>query len=388
MKKDKEKQQEGKLTFLQRLTKFFSKINVALTVMMIVATVLCYSAAYINPDKFPLSALAGMAYPYVLVLDMLYMLLLAFLKKYSAFIMLATIGAGYKFIDITVQLNPMHYVDDFDESDSSFSLMSFNVRLLDRYNWIKGKNDTRTKIFEFLKYESPDVMCFQEFYNNSKDSITNEQIISQLLQSGYIARDYNPADTKHNTNKGYRIFSKYPLSCTTPIFDHTDNIIGIYADIEFQGQKARIFNIHLRSIKLGYDDYDFIDQIDKKNNSEQVSGVRNIYNKLTKAYAMRVRQAEMVRRLMENSPFPVILCGDFNEPPVSYCYREIRRNDLLDAFCESGAGWGSTVRLKFLRFRIDYIIHSPMLESTGFATHRENLSDHYAISCKFKFRQL
>lgn len=387
MKKDKEKQPEGKLTFLQRLTKCFAKINVALTVLMIVATVLCYSAAYINPDKFPLSALAGMAYPTVLVLDVLYMLLLAFLKKYSAIIMLVTICAGFKFIDITVQLSPLHYIEAFEESDSSFSFMSFNVRLLNRYNWIKGKSDTRTKIFEFLKYENPDVMCVQEFYNNSSDSVTNEQIIGELLQSGYISRDYNPADTKHKTNKGYRIFSKYPLSCTTPIFDHTDNLIGIYADVDFKGRKARIFNVHLRSIKLGYDDYDFIDQIDKKNNSEQVSGVRNIYNKLTKAYSMRVRQAEEVRRMVENSPFPVILCGDFNEPPVSYCYREMRGDDLLDAFCESGTGWGGTVRLKFLKFRIDYIIHSPMLESREFKTHRENLSDHYAISCKFKFKK-
>lgn len=388
MEKDKEKQEntKEKLSFWQRVLRFFGKINVALTICLIVATVLCYSAAYVNPDKFPLSGLAGMAYPIVLVIDVLYVLLLAFLKKYSTFIMLAVIGAGYKFIDRTVQLNPMHYVDDFDDNDSSFSFMSFNVRLLDRYNWIKSKNDTKTKIFEFLKYENPDVICFQEFYNNSKDSITNEQIISELLQAGYIARDYNPADIQHNTNKGYRIFSKYPLSCTTPIYDHTDNIIGIYTDVEFKGNKARIFNIHLRSIKLGYDDYDFIDQIDKKNNSEQVSGVRNIYNKLTKAYSMRVQQAELIRRLMENSPFPVILCGDFNEPPVSYCYREIIGNDLCDAFCESGTGWGGTVRLSLMRFRIDYIVHSPALESRAFDTHHENLSDHFAISCKFKFR--
>ncbi len=385
MEKDKEKQ-ENKKSLWQRLKALFFKINVAVTVMLALATLLCYSAVYVNPDKFPLPALAGMAFPYVLALDVLYALLLVFAKKYTAFLMVAVIGLGYKFIDTTVQLNPLHYIDDFDDNDSSFTMMSFNVRLLDRYNWIKGKNDTKTKIFEFLKYESPDITCFQEFYNNSKDSITNEQIISGLLQTTHIARDYNPEDTMHNTNKGYRIFSKYPLSGVTPIFDHTDNVIGIYADVDFKGSKARIFNIHLRSIKLGYDDYDFIDQINKKKNSEQVSGAMNIYNKLTKAYAMRVKQAEMMRHLIDSSPYPVVLCGDFNEPPVSYCYRAITGDDMCDAFCESGTGWGGTVRLKFLKFRIDYIIHSPILESRAFATHRENLSDHFAISCKFKFR--
>ncbi|MBQ2099406.1 MAG: hypothetical protein II480_14595, partial [Bacteroidales bacterium] len=101
MEKDKEKQVE-KPKFLQRLAKFFSKINVALTIALILATLMCYSAAFVNPDKFPISGLAGMAYPFVLVIDVLYMLLLAFHKKYSAFIILAVIGAGYKFIDRTV----------------------------------------------------------------------------------------------------------------------------------------------------------------------------------------------------------------------------------------------------------------------------------------------
>ncbi|MBR3712204.1 MAG: hypothetical protein IKM98_03290, partial [Bacteroidales bacterium] len=90
MEKDKEKQEntKEKLSFWQRVLRFFGKINVALTICLIVATLLCYSAAYVNPDKFPLSGLAGMAFPFVLVIDVLYMLLLAFLKKYSTFIML------------------------------------------------------------------------------------------------------------------------------------------------------------------------------------------------------------------------------------------------------------------------------------------------------------
>ena len=362
-----------------------SKIKLWAIILLVVCTLLSYSAVIVNPDVFPLPALAGIAFPYLLMVDVVFTLLLILAKKRSAIVMILLLAVGYKFIQSTVQLNPLHYIDDFDENDESFSIMTFNVRLLDRYKWIKGKADTRTKIFEFLKYESPDITCFQEFYNNAGDSITNEDIIRDLLQAKYIARDYNPSDTLHNTNKGYRIFSQFPLANVTPIFDTTDNLIGIYADTDFRGHKARIFNFHLRSIKLGYDDYDFIDQIQTKNNSEQVSGIMNIYRKLRKAYALRVSQAAMLRKLIDESPYPVVLCGDFNEPPVSYCYNKILGKDLVDAFCQSGTGWGGTIMVKLFSFRIDYIFHSPQIESRSFSTHHENLSDHYSVSCKLKF---
>jgi len=293
---------------------------------------------------------------------------------------------GWKMILTTIQLNPMHYMDDLNEEDSTFTFMSFNVRLLNRYNWIKSKQDTKNKIFEFLNYENPEIVCFQEFYNNDKDSITNQDMIKELLESEYIVRDYNPEDTTHKTNKGYIIFSQFELNNKQPIFDHTDNMIGLSVDANIYNQKIRIFNVHLKSIKLEYDDYDFIDQIGNKNNKEQLTGIGTIYTKITKAYDTRVKQAVLLDSLIRKSPYPVIICGDFNEPSVSYCYKRIRGN-LTDAFCESGTGFAETMRIKFLNFRIDYILHSQSLTSKRFRTHKENLSDHFAISCKFKINK-
>lgn len=371
-------------TVWQKTARFIKKINVVVAILLAIVTLTAYLAVFLNPESCPIPAIVGMGYPYILIVDVVYTLFLIFVKKWTALLMLAVLIPGYKCIDATVQVNPLHYVEDFDDDDSTFSIMSFNVRLLDRYNWIKGKNDTRTKIFEFLRYESPDIVCFQEFYNNSKDSITNEMIIQDVLGTSYIVRDYNPDDKKHSTNKGYRIFSKFPLGKVQPIFDQTDNLIGIYVDAQILDRKVRIFNFHLKSIKLGYDDYDFIDQIEQKNNQEQVSGVMNIYGKISKAYSIRTRQAQIINSLVEQSPYAVVLCGDFNDPPVSYCYRTIKGKGLQDAFCESGTGFGGTIRIKFLSFRIDYIMHSKVLESRNFKTFRENLSDHYAISCKLK----
>ena len=382
MKDKKESKFERITGWCSRLIK---KINVTVTVLLVTVTLLSLSSTVLSPVKYsPLPAFAGLGFPYILIIDIIYTLLLIFAKKWTAVVMVFILALGHKKINETVQLNPVHYLEDFSREDSSFTFMSFNVRLLDRYNWIDANGGTKNKIFEFLKYESPEIVCFQEFFNNSKDSLTNGELIRDILKTDYVIRDYDEKDTLRKTDKGYIIFSKYPIANRRPVFDFTGNLIGISVDADIFGKKVRIFNIHLKSIKLGYDDYDFIDKIENKNNKEQISGLGNIFTKISNAYQIRVKQAEYVRILIKQSPYPVILCGDFNEPPVSYCYNEIVKSGLEDAFCKSGTGFGETMRVKFLHFRIDYILHSKSLESKRFRTHRENLSDHYAISCKFK----
>ena len=357
------------------------------TVVLILVTLLAYGAVFVSPDVFQFPQYVGMGYPFILAVDVVYAIVLAVIKRKAAIIMAALVLLGFGFIRDTVQLKPTAYFDSHDyanHDDSSFNIMSFNVRLLDRYNWIKGKNDTRQKIFEFLQFVSPDIICFQEFYARYADSVNNETIIRDILNAPYIIRDYNTDEHWLKTDKGYVIFSRFKLENRRYIIDSANNINGITADADVYGKKLRIFNIHLKSIHLGYDDYSFIDSLDRKNNSKNMSGFKNIYQKIGAAYSERCMQATVIDSMIKASPYPVVVCGDFNEPPVSYCYNKVRGN-LDDAFCESGTGFGTTMSLKFLNFRIDYILHSPELQSRGFVTHPEHLSDHCAISCNIKF---
>ena len=368
------------------IIKVLSRAKYYLTAFLVLVTLMAYSAVFISPDVFQFPQFVGMAYPFILAVDVIYAIVLAVIKRKAAIVMAVTVFIGFAFVRNTVQLKPTAYFDSNDyanHDDSSFNVMSFNVRLLDRYNWIKGKNDTRQKIFEFLQFVSPDIICFQEFYARYADSVNNETIIRDLLNAQYIIRDYNTDEHWLKTDKGYVIFSRFKLANRRYIIDSANNINGITADADIYGKKIRIFNIHLKSIHLGYDDYRFIDSLDHKNNSQNMSGFKNIYQKIGAAYSERCMQAAVIDSMIKASPYPVVVCGDFNEPPVSYCYHKVR-GDLSDAFCESGKGFGTTMSLKFLNFRIDYILHSPELRSRGFTTHPEHLSDHCAISCNIK----
>src|SRR5690606_23644184 len=90
-------------------------------------------------------------------------------------------------------------------------------------------------------------------------------------------------------------------------------------------------------------------------------------------------QVELISRHALSSPYPVIICGDFNDSPVSYSYNTITQN-FTDAFGESAYGIGNTYRGKFPSFRIDYIFHDKRFNSGNYITHPESISDHHSIS--------
>ena len=83
---------------------------------------------------------------------------------------------------------------------------------------------------------------------------------------------------------------------------------------------------------------------------------------------------------MQSSPYPIILCGDFNDTPLSYAYNTISAN-LKDTFKESGKGIGQTF-VKIPALRIDYILHEKKIRSLNYKQHKKKLSDHYAVSCE------
>jgi len=84
------------------------------------------------------------------------------------------------------------------------------------------------------------------------------------------------------------------------------------------------------------------------------------------------------------SKYPVIVCGDFNDTPVSYTYRKMK-SGLKDAFVNIGAGTGNTYLGSFPSFRIDYIFHSQQFKTIDFERIEARLSDHYPIICHLEY---
>jgi endonuclease/exonuclease/phosphatase family metal-dependent hydrolase len=292
-----------------------------------------------------------------------------------------TILVGYPQLSNQVRLN--FWRGQPLPAAGSFKLLSFNTRLFDLYQWT-NRGDTRHRIFRMLQQENPNILCIQEFYTSStRKGLNNLDSVRQLLKAPYIHSVYT--DTKHGTDHwGIAIFSKYPMVRKGKIFFHeVTNNLCIYADIKIGPDTVRVYNVHFQSNRFRKEDYEFLGR-PNEHQSKWIAS-QNILNRLKTGSIKRSRQVDRVADHIEKSPYPVIICGDFNDPPSSYTYNRISSH-LQDAFVEAGFGLGNTYNGIIPLLRIDYILHSPRITSAAFRVIDVNYSDHFPITCQMELK--
>jgi endonuclease/exonuclease/phosphatase family metal-dependent hydrolase len=111
------------------------------------------------------------------------------------------------------------------------------------------------------------------------------------------------------------------------------------------------------------------------------SNIRLMIDKLRIAFPKRAEQAITVMKHVSTSPFPVVICGDFNDTPLSYTYNQFNKS-MVDAFRNCSTGIGPTYVGRVPAGRIDYIFHTPDLNSMNFKIQDGVHSDHRAVSCR------
>ena len=175
------------------------------------------------------------------------------------------------------------------------------------------------------------------------------------------------------------IYSKYKILSRVKLKFNDSYNTSIYSDIKVENDTVRIFNNHLQSVRLSRENNQFLDSLMLKPEN-RLDGFKNISYRLKEAFVKRVDQTTEIQSIVEQTNYPIVICGDFNDPPNSYTYHELRKG-MSDAFVESGIGNGvSFTGRKPFAFRIDYILHNSSFISKNFKTHKVDYSDHYPIS--------
>lgn len=341
-----------------------------------------YISTYISPAFHWVFGFITLAYPLILFGNILFLLYWPFFRWKLIFISGLTILAGFSQFSATIHPG---LPGTEKKPEGGIKIMSYNVRLFDLYNWSHNLR-TRNLIFNLLKQESPDIICFQEFYYSDAGDFRNLDTLIQFQPA--VNYHIGILKTLRNTDHwGIATFSRYPIINKGSIVFNNANSetfnTCIYTDVVLpENDTVRIYNVHFQSIQFDYEDYKFIENPQKSDEEKQLESSKKILRRLKYAFEKRANQAEIVSRHVRSSPYPVLVCGDFNDPPVSYTYRQIAdRNDLLDAFTESGYGIGNTYAGTFPSYRIDYILHHKNFSSAGYRTIRQKLSDHYPIVC-------
>lgn len=361
-------------------TRIHEKLLLVLNFIAAVALLLSNIAGTVSPDQLWFLAFLGLAHIPLLLINIFFIFLWIFLlRKWvigSLLVVLVSwghIGTHFRFRskEITVQ------------SSDTLKIMSFNVRLFDLYQWKnKTKYKTRSRIFRMIKEQHPDLLCFQEYYSNPLKGFDVKDTLYHLdnLKYSFVA---NFKSLEALKEWGIAIYSRYPMINQQRVpFTNSIGSYFQYADICKQSDTIRIFNIHFESIHFGQEDYLFMNDLGNQYSDRQnlIEKGQRIFFKIGSAFARRAEQVETVRRYVASSPYPVVLCGDFNDTPASYVYNRLT-TELKDSFCESGSGLSGTYPNLFFPMRIDYILHSiDSFSAFRYNVINEDLSDHLPIT--------
>jgi len=360
----------------------FTKIAFFVNIIFAISLLVSYLAVYVSPDKFWLIAFFGLAYPFLLLINLLFFIFWLILFKKGLFLSLIIILFGFNYINKTIQFSSKHLKEDSE----SIKVLSYNVRLFNIFKPAKNDKEilkNRNDIFNVIREDSSDILCFQEFVSDKLEKFTTLDTILKFQNAKNYNIVYSLNNNKKRFSSGIVTFSKYPIINKGKVkFNEKSDNLCIFSDIVKETDTIRIYNVHLESIRLSKEDEMFYE--DFGNQSEQTEfklGVRKIFAKLKHAFIKRASQARSIAEHIRQSPYPVIVCGDFNDTPTSYAYHIISEN-LKDAFVESGIGIGNSYNGKFPSFRIDYILYSNDFSAYDFEVKSADYSDHYPIIAK------
>ncbi len=350
----------------------------------------------INPAQFWPMGLLGLATPFIAAANVFFIILWVLFGKWRR-VLLSTICIVICWNIFSVGLAANVGTNKSISTNKKIKIVSYNVRLLDYYNWSGNKN-TRKLLLNFLKEKNADVLCLQEFFS-SGDSSAFQNVKDIMKLCGY---NTYAANKNFETKRGFfgdiiftkhHIFNQVSVQLDSGVHAHNFQ----YADVAcFNHDTIRVYNLHMQSVQFSKEDMAVLQNPqapiieNKKAKKEQQAKTqlgqgKIIVKKLRRSYARRGMQADAIQNSMKLSPYPILLCGDLNDIPSSYTYFTLRGN-LKDAFLDAGNGIGRTYIGLSPVLRIDNIFYDDnALQVLQFDRDKVYYSDHFPIEADFVF---
>lgn len=337
--------------------------------VLVLLTLSSYLSIYLDPGLFwPISILA-LFYPWLLLLNIIFIISWVFLRKPYFFYSLGCILVGWHFLSNFVGFN---LESTTSNTDNAIRVMSYNCHALHPVKGPRGSWKIH-HLSQLVAEQEADIVFFQEFPILSRIADPLAKELAEKCGLKYTYRE---------PRKSLALFSKYPIGKKNVKYFTNDANGYQYADLSIDEQTIRVYNIHLQTNALS----GIANKVAKEGNLQeketwlQIKGMIGRYKKSAKT---RGQQAGEIATGIQRSPHPVILGGDLNDVPFSYTYHQLSKN-LQDAFTEKGSGLGITFNGSIPALRIDYLLSSPSFKVLDHKILEEDRSDHFPIISTFQ----
>ncbi|MFV0238193.1 MAG: endonuclease/exonuclease/phosphatase family protein [Flavobacteriales bacterium] len=257
-------------------------------------------------------------------------------------------------------------IRESEQTQGDISIMSYNIKEFTPYQDVYQREDLylfNKKYRTLIEEESPDILCLQEF---------SERGGKLRLRYPYYILNSKLQD---KVNRPLMIFSKYPIVNHYSVKIKGKYTNNLFADIVIKKDTIRVVNLHMESLTLR-----------KKEIKDLTNSIfaryYKVYSRIVNSFQLHQKQIDTIMEEVEKSPYPVILCGDFNNTPFSYEYSKTL-SYLDDTYKRKGNGIVDTYHYIPIPTRIDYIFVSPTIETNSYEVVDKKISDHYPVKVSF-----
>ena len=361
----------------------FAKLPVIILIIINVISVvglLVTGYSYIlSPINWPYLSLMGYFFPAFLFANGLFLALWVFVNWRYLFIPVIGFIAAYQPLSLYCPFFTSASVDEAEySSQTKLTVLSYNTYDWGKYD--KTVEDGKESVIEYIASQKPDIICLQE---SPLDNKTMEIIKDYMPEMKYHTSIRND-DDKYGVILSF--LSKYPIKKEKNLeIPSKSNAAGaIWVDIN--GKQLLVVNCHLETQSLSLREKEGFSRLvhgvanGEVERDSMKSGSKFYLKKLSASAQKRAPQAELVSEFIkENSNISTIVCGDFNDIPLSYTHHIIS-NGLTDCYQERGRGFGFSYCHNAMRVRIDHILCSPDINPIKCWVDSDiKLSDHYPI---------
>lgn len=320
-----------------------------------------FASGFVHPLKCQWLSFFGLVLMPVLALNFLIAILWLVWRSWWSLVPIGALVLNVGYLSAMFQVT---LLDRNDGGKERIKMATYNVN-----NFYTNDVYTLSSVAEYMQDERVDLLCLQEF--PSEGFYPRDSILQAFSYLPYSCLSNGAGNTL-----AMAIFSRYPVeNCQTISYPGSSNL-SLMCDLNIKGKKVRLFTNHLQTTSVN------AHKSEVKESLQEGEGRRhaafNLAWSMKDNFEKRADQADSIRALIKASPYPVIVCGDFNDTPASYAYHRIK-GDLTDGFRDCGNGYGYTFREIRKLFRIDYIFYSSDLKGIRYFSPDFPWSDHKPV---------
>ena len=340
-----------------------------------------YLAPYVSPDASWVFSVLGLVAPVIYVSGLVLFLYWVIRWRWGyASPMLVLLLLGVPKISLYYKIDTLRHYGEPVYDRSALKVMAYNVRMF----YGDDGRSTVDSLAAFVNRYDPDILCIEEFSDLARGATMR---FDSLIAPGYRRAVYS-RDGEGTAGVALAVYSKLRIlasgavDCVNDV--DTTRATAVWADLRLDRDTVRVFCNHLRSTHIKSSDSDYLMNYRFLTDTASHEKLHSILSRLRYNSISRSHQVDSLSQLIAATPHARIVCGDFNDTPLSYTYRLMSRG-LQDAFREKGRGFSHTYRGFYNTFRIDYVLVSDDFEVLSYEVPSVEFSDHHPVFVRLKY---